>query len=328
MGIEAALPYGWTNTNIVSRLFVHFLPKILLLFTVMNLMQAEVMLGLFDKKEDQLESMEKAYVRFIKGQFQIEISDQVENYNRGRLEIKQEFTNVVNEYLGKLSSDDFWLVFESLSPKKLEQEIEAEEVAQLVEASYPYHSDTEILFREDFEERAVQRRDTITKRRNRKQKGGFLKMAGRAFSKLTVKQKFIRGLFPELKIQKPGQDFYSAMLTVQVFLCVYIILLYPKMQHPSGKNSENPVSILDMINSNSFDGTMLIVLLLQVIVMILDRYIYKSKSFVEKKKWKKSKQQVDRIFSQIEDNENKKKDIDWNRIATQSTQNFNDIVKQ
>jgi len=39
----------------------------MILFFVMNLMQNEIALGLFDQKENQKESLPEAYLRFIKG---------------------------------------------------------------------------------------------------------------------------------------------------------------------------------------------------------------------------------------------------------------------
>ena len=44
-----------------------------------------------------------------------------------------------------------------------------------------------------------------------------------------VENSYIQNLFPNLKIQKPGFDFYSYMFFLQVAMCIYIIVWYPKM---------------------------------------------------------------------------------------------------
>jgi hypothetical protein len=48
-------------------LFSHFAPKVFMLFFVMNLMQNEMALGLFNKKENEKESLPEAYLRYLKG---------------------------------------------------------------------------------------------------------------------------------------------------------------------------------------------------------------------------------------------------------------------
>jgi hypothetical protein len=76
-------------------------------------------------------------------------------------------------------------------------------------------------------------------------------------------------------MQKPGNDYYSVIVSIQVLICFYLIILYPKME---GRNQ----SILDQVNQNSFSGSMVVVLTIQIILMIVERFIYKSKKFIEK----------------------------------------------
>lgn len=61
------------NGDDAQKLLVHFAPKVLILYTVMNSMLNEISLGLFNEKEEQKEPVQSAYVRFIKGQFGVEI---------------------------------------------------------------------------------------------------------------------------------------------------------------------------------------------------------------------------------------------------------------
>ena len=95
-------------------------------------------------------------------------------------------------------------------------------------------------------------------------------------SSIFVKNSYIKHIFPELKLQKPGFDFYSYIVIVQVFMCIFILLFYPSMD----ADSQN---IVDQFNKNQFSGPMVIILTIMIIVMVIDRYIYKSKSFIESK---------------------------------------------
>ena len=56
-----------------TKLLKHFAPKVLILYTVMNSMLNEISLGLFDEKEEEKEPVTMAYIRYIKGQFGVEI---------------------------------------------------------------------------------------------------------------------------------------------------------------------------------------------------------------------------------------------------------------
>jgi len=59
-------------------------------------------------------------------------------------------------------------------------------------------------------------------------------------------------------------------------MALYIIVFFPSMDADSA-------SIIDQVSKNQFSGEMVITLTLMIIIMIIDRYIYKSKSFVEDK---------------------------------------------
>ena len=39
----------------------------------------------------------------------------------------------------------------------------------------------------------------------------------------------MKRLYPELKMAKPGSDFYTPMLFVEVIICIYIIAFYTNM---------------------------------------------------------------------------------------------------
>lgn len=57
----------------ISQLAVVFLPKILILWASVSFVHNEVILRLHEKKEQDLESISEAYIRFVSGQFGIKI---------------------------------------------------------------------------------------------------------------------------------------------------------------------------------------------------------------------------------------------------------------
>ena len=61
---------------------------------------------------------------------------------------------------------------------------------------------------------------TAKKRKGREEK----------LNKLIAQNKVTKNLFPELKIQKPGQDYYSILFFFQLLLCLYIIFFFSAME--------------------------------------------------------------------------------------------------
>ena len=57
-------------------------------------------------------------------------------------------------------------------------------------------------------------------------------------------------------------------------MALYIILFFPSMDADKS-------NFIDQVSKNQFSGEMVIVLIIMMIIMIFDRYIYTSKSFVE-----------------------------------------------
>ena len=74
-GIEPVTNLWGEST--IKLLLVHFLPKIFILFTIVTLIHSEILLDLFNRKENEKETIEKAYIRFIKGQYQIDIEGSI-----------------------------------------------------------------------------------------------------------------------------------------------------------------------------------------------------------------------------------------------------------
>ena len=68
------LVHGYDIVNSLT-----FLPKILILWSSMTFCHNEIILKLFEKREQDRESMNSAYIRFISGKFGIQIDEVVEN---------------------------------------------------------------------------------------------------------------------------------------------------------------------------------------------------------------------------------------------------------
>lgn len=103
----------------------------------------------------------------------------------------------------------------------------------------------------------------------------------------------MRSLFPSIKEQKPGRDLYALIATVQFIICVFLIFFYTKMDADITNN------MADAINYNQFSGQMVIALFLQILVMIIDRYLYKSKTFISVQQKELNKQQRERSMSRV-----------------------------
>ena len=84
-----------------------FLPKILVLWSTMTFCHNEILLKFFEKKEQDKESMFTAYRRFIHGNFDIMIDEDMNiNSSELQLDIREELNRTVFEYMLKISQDD------------------------------------------------------------------------------------------------------------------------------------------------------------------------------------------------------------------------------
>lgn len=82
------------------------------------------------------------------------------------------------------------------------------------------------------------------------------------------------------------------MLT-QLIICLFIVIFFSKMD---ASNTD----ILQQATNNSYSGNMVYILLIQLVIMVIDRFIYKSRSFTEvKNKTQKSKEQQVKLYNQI-----------------------------
>ena len=101
----------------------------------------------------------------------------------------------------------------------------------------------------------------------------IVKKAHSSFQRLFYYNSYFARLFPSVKEQKPGKDLYAVTATFQFLICIFLIFFYTKMD-------ADVTNISDSMTYNQFSGQMVIALFLQIIVMIIDRYLYKSKTFI------------------------------------------------
>ncbi len=91
--------------------------------------------------------------------------------------------------------------------------------------------------------------------------------------KLLYQNAYFERLFPSIKEQKPGNDLYAIIASFQFLICLFLIFFYTKMDADVTITS-------DSLTYNQFSGQMVIALFLQIIILIIDRYNYKSKTFI------------------------------------------------
>jgi hypothetical protein len=79
---------------------------------------------------------------------------------------------------------------------------------------------------------------------------------------------YYKELFPRMRNQKPGKDFYVYFTLSQMFLIIYIIFFYTKMDQDKTVYNE------DTIKLKQFSGNMVIFSFLHVFLIVLERFIY------------------------------------------------------
>lgn len=99
-----------------------------------------------------------------------------------------------------------------------------------------------------------------------------MKVIQKQLSDVFVRNYYMQKLYPSLKIQKPGIDYYQQMVFFQVLIGLYILIWYPDM-------TAEEDTIIKQINKSQFSGNMVAFLTLIIIIIIIDRYIYKSRTF-------------------------------------------------
>ena len=82
---------------------------------------------------------------------------------------------------------------------------------------------------------------------------------------------YFEKLFPKVRNEKPGNNFYPAYTIIMFLLIVYILFFYTKMIKD---NTYGPVNL----DTSQFSGTMVLFLIIHVAIIIIDRIIYISQN--------------------------------------------------
>jgi hypothetical protein len=94
------------------------------------------------------------------------------------------------------------------------------------------------------------------------------------FGRFFTQSKFFEHLFPPIKEEKPGKDFYAPMAGVQLLIIVFMIFFYTRMD-PDYTNISS-----QSLTPNQMNNIMIVAIFLQIAFIVLDRYIYLSRDFV------------------------------------------------
>lgn len=105
------------------------------------------------------------------------------------------------------------------------------------------------------------------------------------------KHSYFRRLFPKVKEQKPGIDFYGRITFIQFIICVFLISNYTNLDARGTQNLES---------SSQFSIYMVVMLFVQVFVMILERYISRTNTRVNLQKARNNrKEATDEVQSKM-----------------------------
>ena len=85
------------------------------------------------------------------------------------------------------------------------------------------------------------------------------------------KKNMINRLLPRNKEEKPGKDYYFLTILIQMFILIYIFCFFTRMDG-------NSQDISQAIRSNQFQGRMVVSLIVQVGIIIIERYFYVNRS--------------------------------------------------
>ena len=87
------------------------------------------------------------------------------------------------------------------------------------------------------------------------------------------KNQYFKRLFPSITTMKPGKDFYAQMAFIQFLIIVFIILFFSFMERDYTNITSQKLQI------KQFSALLVVAVFVQIFIMLVDRYIYISKSF-------------------------------------------------
>lgn len=84
-------------------------------------------------------------------------------------------------------------------------------------------------------------------------------------------KKFFMRVFPRQPAEKPGKDYYLSTVMIQFLILIFIMCFYTKMD---GEYT----NISDSFTSSTFSGYLVLAILVHILIMIADKYLYLARS--------------------------------------------------
>ena len=82
-----------------------------------------------------------------------------------------------------------------------------------------------------------------------------------------AKKSYFEKIFPTIRNEKPGNDFYAGYTFVMFLICIYILLFFTKMDQDKTYGTVN-------LETTQFSGTMIIYLIIHILIITFDRIIF------------------------------------------------------
>lgn len=214
----------------IVQLVTVFTPKILILWASVSFVHNEVILKLHEKKEQDQEPIHEAYIRFVSGQFGTKIdkvTQEEEMYvETEKSSIRHDLNKIVFNSNLRRSIDDFGVDYSRDAKVNTLLTIDREEIHKYLDDFRPFKSQQDIYEDTGSQTDDADKADRAIQQRRRLRTMHDLR---KKLSDVFVRNAYMQKLYPSLKIQKPGIDFYQHMLAVQVLMCLYILIWYPNM---------------------------------------------------------------------------------------------------
>ena len=146
---------------------------------------------------------------------------------------------------------------------------EAKEEAEKVLLGGPPKALTEYIYEDlEFE-------DAVNFLNRERSKAGLFQKYWIKTKKHLMKYRYFQNLFPTISAQKPGKDYYVPMTAIQFILVIYVLLFFSFMERDYTNVSSESLQI------RQFSALLVIVTFAQIFIILIDRYIYISKTFIK-----------------------------------------------
>lgn len=247
--------FGLWREDSTWGLFLYILPELIILACVLGQNYYEILVGLYDKREIDLENIEEARERFVSlkntkhntyltGLFQLkqfneEQEAQIKKADRARKVLEEEdvpheedpqdayderiskfpkkIRKIIDQVESKIFKEHDDVINDNGTIQKLRKEL-AEDISKGILESGEYYTRRYSLV----PDRSERKQLVKTLKQKRPENQGLVR-------NYFGKHSYFRRLFPKVKEQKPGIDFYGKITFIQFVICVFLISFYTKL---------------------------------------------------------------------------------------------------